>query len=211
MPWNWPGTLRPPARMQWLRSRPWLSPTTSKPRSPTTQLLARPLICLSIVYWIARTAAAGVTAEQFLAAMAAVPNFSGLKFTDSNFYLFQRLVQLGGDRLNLISGPDEICLGGMVAGSDAAIGSTYNIMPKLFLEMRRYFEASDIRPAMALQARANEVIATLFHFDLLGAVKEILTMRGLPVGPARPPHIPLDEAARTALGRALDDLGFAVE
>ena len=121
--------------------------------------------------------------------MQAVPNFSGLKFTDSNFYFFQRLVQLGGDRLNLISGPDEICLGGMVAGSDAAIGTTYNVMPKLFVEMRQHFEASDIQPAMALQARANEVISTLFHFDLLAAVKEILTMRGLPVGPAPPaPH-----------------------
>ena len=163
------------------------------------------------VYWLAHTAAKDVTAEQFLDAMQAVPNFSGVKFTDSNFYFFQRLVQLGGDRLNLISGPDEICLGGMVAGSDAAIGSTYNIMPKLFVEMRQHFEASDIRPAMALQARANEVISTLFHFDLLAAVKEMLTMRGLPVGPARPPHIPFDNTARAALCRALDDLGFAVE
>ena len=163
------------------------------------------------VYWLAHTADKNVTAEQFLEAMQAVPNFSGLKFTDSNFYFFQRLVQLGGDRLNLISGPDEICLGGMVAGSDAAIGSTYNIMPKLFVEMRQHFEASDIRPAMTLQARANEVISTLFHFDLLAAIKEMLTMRGLPVGPARPPHIPFDDAGRAALCRALDDLGFAVE
>ena len=163
------------------------------------------------VYWLAHTADKNVTAEQFLEAMEAVPNFSGLKFTDSNFYFFQRLVQLGGDRLNLISGPDEICLGGMVAGSDAAIGSTYNIMPKLFVEMRQHFEASDIQPAMALQARANEVISTLFHFDLLAAVKEMLTMRGLPVGPARPPHIPFDDAGRVALCQALDDLGFAVE
>ena len=64
---------------------------------------------------------------------------------------------------------------------------------------------------MALQARANEVISTLFHFDLLAAVKEMLTMRGLPVGPARPPRIPFDDAGRAALCQALDDLGFAVE
>ena len=163
------------------------------------------------VYWLAHTAAKEVTAEQFLEAMEAVPNFSGLKFTDSNFYLFQRLVQLGGERLNLISGPDEICLGGMVAGSDAAIGSTYNIMPRLFVEMRRLFEASDIRPAMALQARANVVISTLMRFDVLGAVKEILTMGGLPVGPVRPPRAALDDGDRAALRQALDDLGFAVE
>ena len=145
MQWNWPSTPRPPVRTQWRRSHQLINPTTSKPRSPTTQLLARLPIYLSTCIGSSHTAAKDVTAEQFLDAMQAVPNFSGVKFTDSNFYFFQRLVQLGGDRLNLISGPDEICLGGMVAGSDAAIGSTYNIMPKLFVEMRQHFEASDIR------------------------------------------------------------------
>ena len=163
------------------------------------------------IYWLAASAEQGITAERFLEAMEAVPNFSGLKFTDSNFYLFQRLANLAGDRLNIISGPDEICLGGMVAGSDAAIGTTYNIMPKIFLEMRRLFAASDIRPAMALQARANEVISTLFDFGALAAVKAMMGMRGVPVGPPRDPHIPLDQAAQTRLQNALAALGFAVE
>ena len=163
------------------------------------------------VYWIAGTADQSVSAEQYLEAMAAVPNFSGLKFTDSNFYLFQRLVQLGSQRLNLISGPDEICLGGMVAGSDAAIGSTYNIMPKIFLEMRRQFETGDIRSAMALQARANEVISMLFGFGILAAIKAMMGMRGVVVGPPRAPHTPLDENRQADLQKAVDGLGFAVE
>ena len=163
------------------------------------------------IYWLAASAEQGITAEQFLDAMEAVPNFSGLKFTDSNFYLFQRLVNLAGDRLNIISGPDEICLGGMVAGSDAAIGSTYNIMPKIYVEMRQCFEDGGIRQAMDLQDRANQVIATLFRFGILGGIKALLSIRRLPVGPPRLPHTPLDEAAQTALQEALDELSFAVE
>ena len=163
------------------------------------------------VYWIAGTADQSVNAEQYLDAMAAVPNFSGIKFTDSNFYLFQRLVQLGGQHLNLISGPDEICLGGMVAGSDAAIGSTYNIMPKIFLGIRQKFEAGDIRAAMALQARANEVISMLFGFGILAAIKVMMGMRGVAVGPPRAPHTPLDESRRADLQKALDQLSYAVE
>ena len=163
------------------------------------------------VYWIAGTADQSVSAEQYLDAMATVPNFSGLKFTDSNFYLFQRLVQLGGQHLNLISGPDEICLGGMVAGSDAAIGSTYNIMPKIFLGIRQNFEAGDIRSAMALQARANEVISMLFGFGILAAIKAMMGMRGVAVGPPRAPHTPLDEGRRADLQKALDELSYAVE
>ena len=163
------------------------------------------------IYWLAASAEQGITAERFLEAMENVPNFSGLKFTDSNFYLFQRLVHLAGDRLNIISGPDEICLGGMVAGSDAAIGSTYNIMPRIYVEMRQAFEKGDIRAAMALQDRANQVIATLFQFGMLGGIKALLAMRGLPVGPPRAPHSPLDETMQEQLQQALHGLGFAVE
>ena len=85
---------------------------------------------------------------------------------------------MAGDRLNIISGPDEICLGGMVAGADAAIGSTYNIMPNIFLRMRRHFEAGEIRLAMELQAQANRVISTMMRFGVLGALKAELGMRG---------------------------------
>ena len=163
------------------------------------------------IYWLAASAEQGVTAERFLDAMEAVPNFSGLKFTDSNFYLFQRLVHLAGDRINIISGPDEICLGGMVAGSHAAIGSTYNIMPKIYIEMRRCFEANEIGEAMELQDRANQVIATLFRFGILAGIKALLSMRGLAVGPPRAPHTPLDPAGQASLRDALNELDFAVE
>jgi dihydrodipicolinate synthase/N-acetylneuraminate lyase len=163
------------------------------------------------VYWIAGTADCTISAEQYLEAMENVPNFSGLKFTDSNFYFFQRLVELGGNRLNLISGPDEICLGGMVAGADAAIGSTYSIMPKMFSAMRKHFEASQIRPAMELQARGNKVISIFIRYGVIAAVKAVLGMRGVDVGIPRAPHIPLEPAAKNALRAELDALDFAVE
>ncbi len=163
------------------------------------------------VYWIAQTADGSIAAEQYLEAMEKVPNFSGLKFTDSNFYLFQRLVDLGGTNLNLISGPDEICLGGMVAGADAAIGSTYNIMPKIFLGIRRHFDASEIQQAMQLQARANRVISIFIRYGVIGSIKAVLAMRGLAVGIPRAPHNALDLAAQNALRAELDALGFVVE
>ena len=162
------------------------------------------------IYWLAHTADQRVSAEEYLEAMEAVPNFSGLKFTDSNFYLFQRLVQLAGDRLNLISGPDEICLGGMVAGSDAAIGSTYNIMPRIFIEMRAAFAASKIHTAMALQAQANQAISLHMRFGVLAAIKAVLTWQGLPVGPPRSPHVPLVGDAQKELRDALDNLDFSL-
>ena len=162
------------------------------------------------VYWLAPTADKSVTASQFLDAMQAVPNFSGVKFTDPNFYFFQQLVDLSEGRLNAITGPDEMCLAGMVMGSDAAIGSNYNIMPRLFVQMRRDFEAGQVQPAMDCQIRANRVIAALMEAGVLAAIKAILGWRGLPVGPPRPPFEPLSEEGAARLRQRLESLDFEV-
>ena len=161
------------------------------------------------VYWLSRTADQSVTAEQYLDAMAGVPNFAGFKFTDTNFYLFQRLVDVGGDDLNAISGPDEMCLAGLVMGADGAIGSTYNVMPRLYLELYGHFQAGRIRQAMALQARANRVISLLMQVGVLSGIKAMLGWRGLPVGPARPPAQPLTEEQETRLRHGLHAFDFA--
>ena len=84
-------------------------------------------------------------------------------------------------------------------------------MSKIFVEMRQLFEAGDIRPAMALQARANEVISMLFGFGILAAIKAMMGMRGVEVGPPREPHTPLDDSRIADLQKALDGLSYAVE
>lgn len=137
------------------------------------------------VYWLAGEADRTVTADRFLEAMAVVPHFAGLKFTDHNLYLFGQLVDRSGGRLNAISGPDEMCLPAMIMGADAAIGTTYNVMPRLFLEMRRAFDAGQLESARLCQLRANRVIRILMEVGVMAAVKGMLGWRGTPVGPPR--------------------------
>lgn len=169
------------------------------------------------VYWLAHDADRRVSASEYLEAMQAVPHFCGVKFTDTNFYFFQQLVDLSEGTLNMISGPDEMCVAGMVMGSDAAIGSTYNIMPRIFVGMRECFEEGDIPAAMQAQVHANRVIRLLFEAGdasggtsgLLAALKCLLTWRGLPVGPPRLVD-PLDGHGEDVLRAGLDKLDFAV-
>ena len=162
------------------------------------------------VYWIAGTADQSVTAEQYLEAMATVPNFSGIKFTDSNLFFFQRLIELSAGEINAISGPDELCLPAMVMGSDAAIGSTFNVMPRIFVAMRHAFETGDIRRAMDLQLQANRVIAVLIAHGVMWSVKTILGWRGPHVGPPRAPHAKLDASGAQSLRSALERLDFEI-
>ena len=162
------------------------------------------------VYWLAREAQNDVSADEFLEAMRSVPNFSGIKFTDTNLYFFQRLIDLTNGEINAISGPDEICLAAMVMGSDAAIGSTYNVMPKIFVNMRQAFEIGDMRQAMDLQLHANRVITVLIAHGVMASIKAVLGWRGTPVGPPRAPHKPLDGQGADSLRAALEDLDFEV-
>lgn len=162
------------------------------------------------VYWLARDVAGQVSPGQFLEAMDAVPNFAGIKFTDPNFFVFQQLVDLSGGRLNAITGPDEMCVAGFVMGSDGAIGSTYNIMPRMFLRMYDAFRNGRIQEAMALQVQANRVIALLISVGVLAAIKKMLEWRGVPVGPPRPPTARLSVEGEERLRTGLEALDFEV-
>jgi dihydrodipicolinate synthase/N-acetylneuraminate lyase len=161
------------------------------------------------VYWLQGEADRTATADRFLDAMGTVPNFAGIKFTDHNLYLFGQLIDRSGGRLNAISGPDEMALPAMCMGADAAIGTTYNIMPKIFLEMRRAFDAGDLDTARTCQLHANRVIRILMEVGVLAGVKVMLGWRGTPVGPPRVVP-PLDEAGQRRLRAELDALDFEV-
>lgn len=162
------------------------------------------------VYWLQAQADKTITPGQYLEAMETVPNFAGLKYTDTNFYFFQQLIDLAGGEINAITGPDEMCLCGMVMGSDGSIGSTYNIMPRLFVQMRHDFETGNIGAAMKAQRQVNRVISALIRAGVLPAVKELLSSRGLPLGPTRPPFEPLTAAAAARLHAEIESFDFDV-
>eukprot|EP00927_Polykrikos_kofoidii_P003188 TRINITY_DN11269_c0_g1_i1.p1 TRINITY_DN11269_c0_g1~~TRINITY_DN11269_c0_g1_i1.p1 ORF type:complete len:335 (-),score=64.10 TRINITY_DN11269_c0_g1_i1:233-1183(-) len=176
------------------------------------------------VYWVAANADTSVNAEQFLEAMKGVPNFQGVKFTDSNFFLFQQLHYLApsvlGHPINAITGPDEIAVAGLAMGSDGAIGSTYNIQPKLNVAMHAAFRAGDVGRAMKLQEQLNVVIAQLIkscdcksrNLNIIAGLKAVYRARGLDVGPCRAAAATeLTEEATQELVAFLDGLDWKVE
>jgi N-acetylneuraminate lyase len=161
------------------------------------------------VYWLQGEADTSATADLFLDAMGSVPNFAGIKFTDTNLYLFGQLIDRSGGRINAISGPDEMALPAMCMGAHAAIGTTYNIMPKIFLEMRRAFDAGKLEQARVCQIHANRVIRILIEAGVLAGVKTMLGWRNTPVGPPR--VVPaLDDAGERRLQAELDALDFDI-
>ena len=125
----------------------------------------------------------GLTGQQLsianLASLLRLPNIAGLKFTDPNFYTMQRLLtRLGADQV-LYNGQDEALALGLQVGAHGGIGTTYNFMPQLIMEIYRHSQAGRYAEAVAAQRKANDIIEALLMFHVVAAAKQILYWQGL--------------------------------
>ena len=118
--------------------------------------------------------------------MQQVPNLVGLKFIDSDLYFLQRLIDLSHGKLNCLFGIDEMYLAGLAMGVDGAVGSTFNIMPRNFIQIKKFFVAGNIKNAMKKQYESNELITLLLKYGVTPGIKAILTHSGIMVGKVRP-------------------------
>ncbi|HEY8535827.1 MAG TPA: dihydrodipicolinate synthase family protein [Vicinamibacterales bacterium] len=138
-----------------------------------------------------------------------IPNFAGVKFTNPDLVSYRRCLDLAGDRFDLPWGMDEALLGALATGARCAVGSTYNWMPELSLELRAAVERGDLTSAQRLQARSIAIIDAVAACGYLGASKALLSRLGLPLGPVRPPlHNPAPAEVDALMAR-LGALGFA--
>ncbi|MGI6688108.1 MAG: dihydrodipicolinate synthase family protein [Christensenellales bacterium] len=140
-----------------------------------------------------------------------IPNMIGLKWTSYDYFTMHRIKSLRGGNINVINGPDECLLCGLVMGADGGIGATYNVMPKLFAEIYRHFHAGDIPAAQAVQFKANKMIELLIRFGVVCAIKEILSMIGYDCGHQVFPQKRMKDEEKAALRKALQEIRFEEE
>lgn len=143
--------------------------------------------------------------------MLDIPGFIGMKFTNPNYYLMSRYKKIDGGNINIFNGPDETCALGLMMGADGAIGSTYNIMPRTFVGIYNAVQAGDVREAMRLQHKADDLIEALLDYNVVEAVKVALALKGYDVGDVTPPLPRMSDAQKAALTERLCALGFPEE
>ncbi|MGI6172635.1 MAG: dihydrodipicolinate synthase family protein [Christensenellales bacterium] len=140
--------------------------------------------------------------------MLDIPGFVGMKYTNTDYYAMSRYKKLAGGDINVINGPDETLLLGLMMGADGGIGSTYNIMPKTYVGIYDAWKRGDVQEALRLQMRANEVIELLLRYDVISAVKHALTLRGYDIGDSNRPRPTMTPDEKQALTDALRAISF---
>jgi N-acetylneuraminate lyase len=142
-------------------------------------------------------------------ALMTVPNLVGAKYTGPNMFEMRQIMDMNEGRWVIFSGMDEQFVYAAMMGVNGGIGSTLNFMPGVYRAIRNAVQSGDHATAQALQLRANAVTAAMIEADFPGALRMVLGMiLGIDCGEPRLPALPLTEAAKTSLRRALDAAGF---
>src|SRR5439155_3293764 len=114
-----------------------------------------------------------------LASLLAIPNIAGCKFTDYNLYAMQRLIDRLSAEQIMYNGHDEMLALGLQFGAHGGIGTTYNVMPELIVQIARHCREGHFAEAVTAQRQANDVIEPLLASHWLAATKQILYWQGL--------------------------------
>jgi N-acetylneuraminate lyase len=162
------------------------------------------------IYNIPGATGVNVTPAMFKEICEAAPTVVGMKFTSYNFFEMRQIIDLEvrGQKLNIVSGPDEMMVAAQAMGAQGAIGSTYNVLPKLFIDAYNAFNAGDVKLASELQGKANRVIASFLSYPGMSGLKEMMRLIGFDSGAGRPPMMPLSDAQKAEFHGKLEAAGF---
>ena len=146
--------------------------------------------------------------EFLMHASRCIPNLVGIKYTDTKLHEFQECLELDNRRFEAVWGCDEMLLGALAVGADAAIGSTYNVMSSLYRQLIDAFQKGDIDQARRLQSQSVAAICVMGKYQFQSALKAVLGMFGCDVGGCRLPLKNLTKEEVINLQADLEAIGF---
>lgn len=147
----------------------------------------------------------------FAKEISKIENVAGLKITIPDYFKFALVNQIDGGRLNNLNGPDEMLLCGLSVGADGAVGTTYNIVPKLPVKIYENYKKGDMKTALEYQNKLNLFIQTMFGFIKgrgLGYWKAALSLLGFDMGYTVFPSTPVSESDLEELKEMLNEIHF---
>jgi N-acetylneuraminate lyase len=137
-----------------------------------------------------------------------IPNFRGIKFTHGDMMEFQRCRAINGGEFDIAWGVDEMLLGALAVGTDAAVGSTYNYAAPLYLRMIDSFRSGDLETAQELGRQVTELVAVLLKHGVLRTGKATMALIGIDCGPPRSPVAPVTRDEWATIRGAYERMGF---
>jgi len=90
--------------------------------------------------------------------LSSIKNVKGVKYTAPTHFNFSKIKKEISESFKIYSGMDEMALSGLISGADGIIGSFYNLMPELFVEIYKQVKNNQINEAKKIQDKINIII-----------------------------------------------------
>lgn len=123
---------------------------------------------------------------ELLVSILDLPGVAGIKFTSTDLYKMVLLRRARPDRTYFF-GFDEVFLSGAVLGADGGIGTTYNLLGRLYMALHAATAGGDLHRARQLQEVSAEFVEVLLEVGVLPGMKAAFAAVGIDIGPTRAP------------------------
>jgi N-acetylneuraminate lyase len=121
------------------------------------------------------------------------PELAGIKFTCENLMDYQMCKIQFEDKYDMLFGKDEFLLSALCIGAKGAVGSTYNYIARLFIDMYEAFVNGDMKKAQSIQEITVQIIDIIIvSGNAMSCGKSLMKIHGLNLGPCRKPLRTLD-------------------
>lgn len=117
-----------------------------------------------------------------------IPSLAGIKSSRPDAQMVRQLIDAAAEQLVFLVGNEAVALGLLGLGADGLISGLSTAVPEPFVALTAAFFQGDLAEAQRQQRRINQLLPKLTPGARIGAIKQILTARGIPMGPAVPPR-----------------------
>ena len=131
-------------------------------------------------------------------------NVVGVKDSGGSIGRITEIIRLVGERISVLAGTADVTLSTLMLGGKGAVIAVANVIPKMCSSLYEAFRKGNYDEASKLQQRIsylNEVLVK--RHNQLSAIKEALTLLGLPSGYPRRPALPIGGEEKKDIGSVL--------
>lgn len=130
----------------------------------------------------------GMMSVGMIKKLSTIKNVAGVKYTGTTLFECTQIMDACGKDFLVYGGCDEMAASNVNLGVDGIIGSFYNIVPDLFLDIYNTVKKGDQVKAEELQRNAVRIIMNILsHNSMTAAMKVCLKHAGICEGYSRKP------------------------
>ncbi len=150
---------------------------------------------------------AGMMSADMIKDLSQIENIKGVKYTNTDIYQIPLIKEAVGEDFMVYGGADELASSNLLVGVDGIVGSFYNLIPDLFVQIDEAIKNNEVGKAYDLQKNAVRIISYLVEGgNMVAGIKAVLREAGINAGYARKPFINFYDEDQKKLAKGLIDI-----